>query len=195
MMTAILLAGAYIAGSVNFSILVFRMLGRDDPRDHFSATAGTTNVYRQAGLFWAAVILILDTGRAFAVGAVALSFLDPPLVPWIGLGLVVGNRYPCFHGFQGGKGVASYVGFTAALSPVFSALSCIFWVLAYSVFRLPFMASFFMVLTLAAGTIIAYNHESISVFGVLSTAAFICYNHKDNVLSLMGKRDKNDDER
>ena len=195
MMMAILLAAAYIAGSVNFSILLFRMLGRDDPRYHFSGTAGTTNVYRQAGLFWAVVILILDTGRAFAVGAAALYLIDQPLVPWIGLGLVVGNRYPCFHEFHGGKGVASYVGFTAALSPVFSVLSCLLWVLAYSVFRMPFIASFFMVLTLAAGTIIAYNHEPISVFGVISTAVFICYNHRANVLCLMGKRDKNDDER
>ncbi|HHC24907.1 MAG TPA: glycerol-3-phosphate acyltransferase, partial [Desulfobacterales bacterium] len=30
--------------------------------------------------------------------------------PWIGLSLILGNRFPCFHGFQGGKGVANYLG-------------------------------------------------------------------------------------
>ena len=40
---------AYLAGSVNFSIILFRLLGRDDPRKSFSGNAGTTNVYRLAG--------------------------------------------------------------------------------------------------------------------------------------------------
>ncbi|HYA13651.1 MAG TPA: glycerol-3-phosphate acyltransferase, partial [Syntrophales bacterium] len=75
MIMAILLLAAYIAGSVNFSILLFKMLGRDDPRYHFSGTAGTTNVYRQAGMLWAGVILLLDLARAVAVSWAALHFL------------------------------------------------------------------------------------------------------------------------
>ena len=41
---------AYLAGSVNFAVLFFKMTDRDDPRLHFSGNAGTTNVYRQAGM-------------------------------------------------------------------------------------------------------------------------------------------------
>ncbi len=187
MMLAILLAGTYLAGSVNFSILVFRMAGRDDPRRHFSGNAGVTNVYRQAGILWAAMVLIMDVARAFIIGAIALSLLDMQLVPWAGLGLVVGNRFPCFHGFQGGKGVAGYLGFTASLSPFFSVLSCIVWLLTYGIFRIPFVASFFMILTLAAGTIIVYSTLPVAVSGVLTTALLIVFNHKDNVSSLKTK--------
>ncbi|PIP06889.1 MAG: hypothetical protein COX52_05745 [Syntrophobacterales bacterium CG23_combo_of_CG06-09_8_20_14_all_48_27] len=188
MMVAILLAAAYIAGSVNFSILLFRLLGREDPRDHFSRNAGVTNVYRQAGYFWAAVVLILDVAKALLIGAAASYLLDQPLVPWVGLSLVIGNRFSCFHGFHGGKGVTNYLGFTASLSPLTSILSCVIWVLAYSVFRIPFVASFFMILTLAAGTVITYSHTPVAVSGVLMTVLLIFYYHKRNIMLLIEKR-------
>jgi glycerol-3-phosphate acyltransferase PlsY len=187
MVVALLLTLAYLAGSVNFSILLFRILGKDDPRYHFSGNAGVTNVYRQAGIFWAGVVLLLDLGRAFAIGAAALYLLDKPLVPWVGLVLVVGNTYPCFHGFQGGKGVASYIGFTAAMSPVSSILSCIIWVIVFRICRIPFIASFFMIIAITTGIIYTYSNEVIAVSGVLATALLIFYNHKRNIMSLMEK--------
>ena len=187
MIVALLLALAYFAGSVNFSILLFRILGKDDPRYYFSGNAGVTNVYRQAGIFWASIVLIIDVGRALAIAAAALYLLDKSLVSWVGLVLVVGNSYPCFHGFQGGKGVASYIGFTAALSPVSSILSCIVWLIVFIIFRIPFVASFFMILTIAAEIIITYNHMPVFISGVMATVLLIFYNHKSNILSLMEK--------
>jgi acyl phosphate:glycerol-3-phosphate acyltransferase len=190
MIMALLFALAYFAGSVNFSILLFRILGKDDPRYYFSGNAGVTNVYRQAGIFWAGAVLILDVGRALAIGAAALYLLDKQLVPWVGLALVVGNSYPCFHGFQGGKGVASYIGFTAVLSPVSSILSCIIWVIVFRICRIPFMASFFTIIAITTGIIYTYSHEVIAVSGVLATALLIFYNHKRNIISMIEKRKK-----
>jgi glycerol-3-phosphate acyltransferase PlsY len=98
---------AYLAGSVNFAILFFKIAGKADPRLGFSGNAGTTNVYRQAGRLWAALILALDVGRALAVAALALYFLDRACVAWPGFFLILGNTFPCFHKFRGGKGVAT----------------------------------------------------------------------------------------
>ena len=187
-MTALIIIAAYVAGSVNFAIILLSLIGKEDPRTRFSGNAGTTNVYRQAGMFWAAVVLILDVGRALAIGAAALYLFDGPLVPWVGLALIIGNRYPCFHGFQGGKGVASYIGFSAALSPLSSVLACIAWVIVFGIIRIPFIASFFMIIAIAAGTIIVYSHAPVAVSGVLATVLLIFYNHKGNILSLMEKR-------
>jgi len=181
MMTLALCAAAYIAGSVNFSIIVFRMLGRGDPRYQFSGTAGTTNVYRQAGLFWAVVVFMLDFARALAVSWAALYLLPINTVPWVGLALVVGNRFPCFHQFRGGKGVGSYIGFTAALSPLTSALSCLVWVAGYSVFRVPFMASLGMIIVLSAGSMIAVSWDALPVIGTGLTTVLLLANHWPNV--------------
>ncbi len=67
---------AYLAGSVNFAILFFKIAGRADPRLSFSGNAGTTNVYRLAGMPWAVLVFALDIGRAMAVAALAAYFLD-----------------------------------------------------------------------------------------------------------------------
>ena len=184
LMTVTLCTAAYIAGSVNFSILLFRMLGRDDPRYHFSGTAGTTNVYRQAGLFWAGVVLLLDLGRALAVSWAALYLLPINYVPWVGLALILGNRFPCFHRFRGGKGVASYLGFTAIISPYSAAISCLVWVGVYGIVRIPFIASFFMTFVLMVGTIIACGCQALATAGTIAAALFIFYNHRHNVVEL-----------
>lgn len=184
MMMAILMVAGYLTGSVNFPILLFRMSGRDDPRYHFSGNAGVTNVYRQAGLFWAGVILLLDVGRAFIVSGAALYLLPIRYVPWVGLALILGNCFPCFHQFRGGKGVASYLGFTAMISPLSAISSVLVWLVAYGIVRIPFIASFCMTALLMVGTIIAVGHHWGATGGVIATALLIFSNHRRNVLEL-----------
>jgi glycerol-3-phosphate acyltransferase PlsY len=187
---AVLFLLVYIAGSINFSILVLKVIGEADPRTLFSGNAGTTNVYRQAGPAWAAVVLLLDLGRALAAAAMAVNFLSVSAVPWIGFSLVVGNRFPCFHQFRGGKGVAGFLGFTIMLSPVAAAVSAIIWVAVHRMVRVPFIASFFMISTLAIGTIITYNGEPVAAAGTIATVLLIIFNHRQNITALMQERRK-----
>jgi acyl phosphate:glycerol-3-phosphate acyltransferase len=172
---------AYFLGSINFAIVIMKATGRGDPRTKFSGNAGATNVYRQAGLFWAAVVLLLDFGRALLLSFLALQWSGKTLMPWVGLFLLLGNRFPCFHQFKGGKGVGSYIGFTAALSPITSALSCLVWMAGYSVFRVPFIASLGMILVLAAGSMIAVSWDAPAVVGIGFTTALLLVNHWPNI--------------
>ncbi len=181
----LLCIGAYGAGSINFSILLFKMLGKNDPRKAFSGNPGVVNVYRQAGLFMATVVLLLDMSRALGVAYIAIRLLPETLVPWAGLGLILGNRFPCFHGLHGGKGVANYLGFTAIISPVAAGLSALGWLLTYAIWRTPFIGSFVMVFILAAGTMAACQYSLAAIAGVAATAALIIYSHKSNVLGLL----------
>jgi glycerol-3-phosphate acyltransferase PlsY len=186
----LLCIGSYAAGSINFSILLFKILGKDDPRNAFSGNPGVVNIYRQAGLFMAAVVWLLDVGRAIGVALISVNLLPAEYVPWSGLALILGNRFPCFHGFRGGKGVANYLGFTTIIAPVAAAASGVAWLVALALFRIPFIASFVMVFILAAGTMIAGNLHRIAVAGVLATVALIYYAHKSNIIELINKRTK-----
>jgi glycerol-3-phosphate acyltransferase PlsY len=188
MRLAVLLLLTYLIGSINFAIILLRLLGKEDPRTQFSGNAGTTNVYRQAGRGWAAVVLLLDIGRAVALASLALGLLPFALVPWIGLALVAGNRFPCFHGFRGGKGVAGYLGFTLLISPWAAALSCLIWVIVHRIVRIPFIASFFMISTLGAGVVAAGDGEAAAIAGTLTTAALIVFNHRKNIVTLLAER-------
>ncbi len=188
MLLAVILVGAYLIGSVNFSILLFSLSGRGDPRSRFSGNAGAINVWRQAGLGWAALILLLDVTRAVALAWAALYCLPKAQVSWIGLALVVGNRYPCYHRFRGGKGVATYLGFTIPISPLGAVVSALVWTLFYRVTHLPFVASFLMIAILAAGTITALGFHPFSTIGVVATSFFLYFNHRKNVMDFLAVR-------
>jgi glycerol-3-phosphate acyltransferase PlsY len=179
---------AYFAGSINFAIILLGLLGKEDPRTKFSGNAGTTNVYRQAGRGWAAVVLLLDAGRAVGLAALALYCLPAALVPWVGTALVAGNRFPCFHRFQGGKGVASFLGFTILIAPWGTVLSCLVWVVVYGIVRIPFIASFFMVLILGGATASSGDSQAVSIAGTVATVLLIFLNHRKNIVTLLAQR-------
>ncbi len=181
MVLLLLLIIAYLAGSVNFSILVFKFTKQGDPRDSHSGNPGMTNVYRQSGFLMAAVVLLLDMGRALAVAMLAAVMLPYSWVPWIGFGLIVGNRYPCFHGFRGGKGVANYLGFTLYIAPYAVLWSALAWLLCFACFRIPFIGSFVMVLILAGASISHCGYQFWCSAGIVLTVMFIIYGHKQNI--------------
>lgn len=172
---------SYLIGSINFAILFFKIAGKADPRLSFSGNAGTTNVYRQAGLPWAILVFVLDIGRALVVAAAALHFIGGAWVAWAGFFLILGNSFPCFHGFRGGKGVANYLGFTLLCAPWAALLACILWVSVYWVKRVPFIASFFMVAMLAVGHAEPFQWAPIASAGALATFALIVLNHRSNI--------------
>jgi glycerol-3-phosphate acyltransferase PlsY len=184
----LLFGAAYVAGSVNFSILAFRFTGREDPRHHGSGNPGADNVYRQAGIGWAVAVLLLDMGRAVLVALAADMLVPFWQVPWVGLGLILGNRFPCFHRFQGGKGVANYLGFTAAVAPAWAALGTLAWGAAHLVWRTPFLSSFAMVFVLAAGTAIAMGRSWQGGIGAMVTAVFIVACHHRNIRKRWGAK-------
>ena len=176
------MAAAYFLGSVNFSILVSCGANLPDPRKGGSKNAGATNVYRRAGLAWAALVLALDVGRAVAVGYGALWFAPGSLVPWVGCCLIAGNRYPVFHGFAGGKGVANHLGFSLAAIPGWAFLSALAWGGVLFKTRTPFLGSFALVLVLFTGWLFFLGNDWVGISGAAWAAAFIAMAHRGNLV-------------
>jgi len=172
-------------------LLFFKLTGRKDPRLSFSGNAGTTNVYRQAGFAWAAFVFLLDIGRAIAVAAVAIYFLEKQLLPWAGFFLVLGNSFPCFHSFRGGKGVANYLGFMLLVAPWAALASAAVWLIVYGIFRITFIASFFMVFTLACGQALILDWQFVATSGALATFLLILFNHRKNIINYRKIKNEN----
>ena len=180
----LILVVAYVAGSVNFAIIVLRLTGAADPRSRFSRNAGTVNVYRIAGPFWAASVLLLDVGRALGVAALACWLLPNHLVPWAAVSLVSGNVFPLFHGFKGGKGVANYLGFGFFVAPLWSAIACGSWVLVFLGVRKPFLGSFAMIAVIGTGLMEFASWSPAGIVGAAAALALIVWAHRENIRSL-----------
>ncbi len=174
---------AYLAASVNFPILLFKLLDQDDPRGKFSGNAGTVNVTRQVGMAWGAVILLLEMSRGGAIALSGTLLLPAQLVPVLGFFLVLGVQKPLFHSFRGGKGVACYLGFSAFISPILAGASCLVWVFVYRLFRQPFIGSFFMIAVLGLGTMMHYSMSWPAIAGTGLTIAAIYLAHKSNIIA------------
>lgn len=113
-MLLMLLMG-YLIGSCNFAVIYSRLFKKDDIRKHGSGNAGATNVLRTYGKGPAAAVFLLDLLKG--VAAVLLARLFYPNTSDIntndicaciaGFGAILGHNFPCYHGFMGGKGVAT----------------------------------------------------------------------------------------
>ena len=174
-------AVAYVAGSSNVAIHLFRAFGRPDPRAGASGNPGVTNVYRLAGPGWAAAVLLIELLRAAVLAALALWLVPLAWVPLVGLALVAGNRWPVFHGFRGGKGVSNYLGFTLVLSPVAAGLAAAAWVAVFALGRQPFLGSFAMIAVLAGGAVLRCEWAVPALAATAGTLALIVAAHRPNL--------------
>jgi glycerol-3-phosphate acyltransferase PlsY len=118
-----LVVGAYLLGSISWSVLVVKVLQGMDVRSVGSGNAGATNVLRTAGKKAGAAVLLLDIGKGIAAVAVPRSLGAPPaVVGGAAVAVVLGHVFPVFFAFRGGKGVATSAGALGTLSPVAMAL-------------------------------------------------------------------------
>ncbi len=141
---AIVLACAlgYFMGSLNFSIIIVRIMKGKDIRTMGSKNAGLTNTYRCCGALCAVLTLIGDLCKGvFAVSLSKLiaTALDAGLKPdndtlyigfIAGFFAIIGHVFPVYYHFKGGKGVLVGVSTFLVIEPrVFLALIIIFAVM------------------------------------------------------------------
>ncbi len=132
----------YFLGSLNFSIIVVRMMTGRDIRDMGSKNAGLTNTLRCAGKSCALITLIGDLLKgviAVALARLICHFMQTGLMPGndthyigyiAGFFAIIGHVFPIYYGFKGGKGVlVGAASFIAVDYKVFIALLAIFIVM------------------------------------------------------------------
>ena len=109
---------SYLIGSVNFSILLSKMLSGKDIRESGSGNAGATNMLRTYGKKMGVITLLLDVLKGIVV--ILLSRLVKniagtdeiyPVISYVaGVCVILGHNFPLYFGFKGGKGVATSLG-------------------------------------------------------------------------------------
>lgn len=106
-----LVVGAYLAGSLASAIIVARAMGLQDPRNAGSRNPGATNMLRLHGRTAAALTLAGDLLKGLLPVLLAVLIGSGPwAVALTGSAAFIGHLYPVFFGFQGGRGVATFIG-------------------------------------------------------------------------------------
>src|SRR3979409_283954 len=109
---------SYLAGSVSFPYWIARLRGID-LRTVGSRKLGGSNLWKSVGPGEAVVGGLLDAAKGLVAVVVARA-LGLPLEIQLACGVaaVVGQMWPVFHGFDGGRANSAGWGFALAADPV-----------------------------------------------------------------------------
>ncbi len=99
----------YLLGSIPFGLLLTRFAGTQDLRSIGSGNIGATNVLRTGRKDLAAATLVLDALKGTAAVLIAARF-GPYAWMAAGFGAFIGHLFPVWLKFNGGKGVATFLG-------------------------------------------------------------------------------------
>jgi acyl phosphate:glycerol-3-phosphate acyltransferase len=182
---ALLLAGAYLTGSIPFSFLVARLFGVRDVRAVGSGNVGATNVMRSAGRSAGILAFLLDASKG-ALAAFVVQRLEGSgsvLPPLAGAAAVLGHMYPVWLGFRGGKGVATGAGAFLPLAPVATAVGLLAFALTLGLSRFVSVASMVGALALAASTFLTARPPA-TCWTALAIALFVVWKHRANLQRL-----------
>ena len=114
---------AYLLGSIPVSVLVSKLIHKDDIRRHGSGNPGASNMTRTFGLKSGALTLIGDAGKGLLGTLIGLWLCGEPGMYYCAIAAVLGHNWPIFLKFKGGKGVATSFGVMLAIMP-WLALGC-----------------------------------------------------------------------
>lgn len=188
MQTFLIALAAYCLGSISFAVLVSKAMGLPDPRAYGSKNPGATNVLRSGSKTAAALTLIGDAGKgALAVALAALytgegtaSGYDAPIA---GAMALLGHIYPLFHGFRGGKGVATAAGVLLAINWLLGLGTLATFAIIVAFFRMVSLASIVSAVFAVFWAWSLFGPAPVTpVVGAI--ALLVIWRHRDNVLRI-----------
>ncbi len=174
----------YLLGSVPFGLLVTKLAGTDDIRSIGSGNIGATNVLRTGRKSLAAATLLGDMFKGTAAVLIMnwIGGTDAGLIA--GFGAVIGHVFPVWLRFNGGKGVATYIGVLIAVSwPIAAAFGTI-WVVVAALTRYSSLSG---LIASAVTPVMLWLYAGVRpalVFAVLTVIVWIM--HRGNISRLLG---------
>lgn len=172
----------YLAGSIPFGVLLSRAMGLGDLRKIGSGNIGATNVLRTGNKTAAAGTLILDGGKGAVAVLLARWLAGEDAAQLAGFAAFIGHCYPVWLRFQGGKGVATFIGLVLALSWPVGLMTCATWLAAVAMSRISSVGAL-VAAFLATGWMILLRDYDMTAL-TLALTALIFWRHRENITRL-----------
>jgi acyl phosphate:glycerol-3-phosphate acyltransferase len=191
MPTVIAVCIAYLFGSISSAVITCKIMGLPDPRTQGSRNPGATNVLRIGGKKAAAVTMLGDVLKGFipVLAAILLGF-DVLTQALVMLAAFIGHLYPVFFRFEGGKGVATYIGCLLALNWPSGCAFLLTWIIIAAVFRYSSLAS--LITAILAPLYIWFFTDATALYlAACVMSLMLIYRHRENIRKLAaGKESK-----
>lgn len=183
-MVFILGIGSYFVGSIPFSYLIPKWIGKIDIRKHGSGNTGTTNVVRTMGLKVGVLAFVGDFLKGVLPTLIGLLWLGEIGGVIGGAMSVIGHCHPVWLKFKGGKGVATSAGVLVVLFPILFVVLLIFQFIVIAISKYMSLASILSALLLPVLSILTLKSDTLIYFS-LFLALFVIYRHRSNLVRLL----------
>lgn len=199
----LMLGAAYLIGAIPTGLIVGRVGYGVDLREHGSGNIGSTNAKRVLGGRAGYVVLALDLLKGFMVTIIA-GFIVTGVLAWppepqivlrvegaaglivaTGAAAVVGNVFPVYIGFKGGKGVGVGSGVLLAIIPVVTVGLMAVWLVVRAVTHYVSVASLLVAVLLPPLTAWRYPENTAYLVFALFAAAMTVFSHRTNIKRLI----------
>ncbi len=172
----------YLLGSIPFGMVLTRIMGLGNLREIGSGNIGATNVLRTGNKTAAALTLLLDGGKGAVAVLLARALAGEDAAQLAALTAMIGHCYPVWLRFQGGKGVATFIGLVLALAWPVGLAVCATWLIVAASTR---MSSFAALAAAAVSTlwmVLLGAGEALFLGAALTLLIF--WRHRSNIARL-----------
>jgi acyl phosphate:glycerol-3-phosphate acyltransferase len=184
-----LILGAYLLGSISFAVVVSKCMQLPDPHSYGSGNPGATNVLRTGNKKAAILTLLGDSLKGLIAVVLARYFLQNSTqvewtLPVVIVAVFIGHLYPIFHGFKGGKGVATACGILFGINFILGLATLSTWLIIAFFFRYSSLAA------LSAAVFAPFYAALLFGFAPICTAillvgVLLTWRHRQNIINLL----------
>jgi glycerol-3-phosphate acyltransferase PlsY len=180
----IVIAIAYLLGSIPFALLMARRWSATDLRRVGSGNLGAANVMRASGVRAGVLVALLDMLKGALSVLVAERLSPSAAAPAVaGLAAIVGHIYPVWLRFRGGKGVATACGVFSILTPLAVPPALAVFIAAVSITKYISLGSVLASIALPPLAYVAGGRAPV-VAAASAAAIIIVFRHRSNVARL-----------
>jgi glycerol-3-phosphate acyltransferase PlsY len=189
----LLIPVAYLIGSVSFAVVVSKCMRLPDPHTYGSGNPGATNVLRTGNKLAAVLTLIGDALKGYIAVMLARVLLGDEsltstLGSWVLCGVVVavflGHLFPIFHGFKGGKGVATACGILFGINWILGAATLSTWIIVAMFMRYSSLAALSAAVFGPIYFVFLFGLQPMGA-ALLVVCILLIWRHRSNIQNLM----------
>lgn len=184
----LLITGAYLMGSMSFAVLVSKVMRLPDPHTYGSGNPGATNVLRTGNKLAAVLTLLGDAAKGYLAVFLARALVGVDVESWVlpavAAAAFLGHLFPVFHGFKGGKGVATALGILLGISGWLGLATLSTWLIVAFFMRYSSLAALISAMFAPLYFIFLFGVQPMSG-AIAIMSGLLIWRHKGNIQKLL----------
>ena len=176
---------SYLIGSIPFGFILTKIFLKKDIRDIGSGNTGATNVLRTGNKSLGYGTLFLDVIKA-VIPVIYVKLNYPDYIFIAALCTFLGHVFPIWLKFNGGKGVATYVGILFSINLTIGFVFVGVWFFTFLISKYSSLSSLFGSLSVPI-YLFFFTNQNLVFFSIMFI--LILYTHRENVKRLKNKEE------